>query len=162
MPAADNGYLAQSDMRELIQHALDLGWTLFAYEADIARSPIEIVAKGTTTREFTNWRELERRHQVVHISIHKTISAGKPNSSGMSTPTAQARRPTVCKASHAPIKDFHHRPFRLGSRSAVSCMPASLPREGLTGLWAGCAERHFCADRNGRRYGPKAEDTLDR
>lgn len=52
---------------QLIQRALDLGWTLFAYEADIARAPMEIVAKGTTTREFTNWRELEQARNLVAV-----------------------------------------------------------------------------------------------
>jgi len=34
-PDAADGYLAQPDMAELIQAALALGWTLWAYEADI-------------------------------------------------------------------------------------------------------------------------------
>jgi hypothetical protein len=36
---ADYGYLAQPDMRALMQAALDLGWTLVPYEADFSLQP---------------------------------------------------------------------------------------------------------------------------
>jgi hypothetical protein len=37
IPAGAGGYLAQPDMRELIGTALELGWTLWAYEAPVPR-----------------------------------------------------------------------------------------------------------------------------
>lgn len=48
-----NGYLNQPEMRALIQTALDLGWTLIAYEADMNQMP-----KGyPLSQQVTNWRE---------------------------------------------------------------------------------------------------------
>ena len=63
IPPTDAGYLAQPDMRRLIATALDLGWSLWAYEAII-----EITADTDQARlltmEFTNWRE---REQAGHL-----------------------------------------------------------------------------------------------
>jgi len=63
IPLADGGYLAQPDMRRLIATTLDLGWSLWAYEA-----VIEITADTDQaellTMEFTNWRE---REQAGHL-----------------------------------------------------------------------------------------------
>src|SRR6516164_6873461 len=59
VPSVPGGYLAQPDMRRLIGAALDLGWTLWAYEA-----VFEITADTDQDRllsmEFTNWREREQ------------------------------------------------------------------------------------------------------
>jgi len=46
IPSADNGYLAQPDMRGLIAAALELGWSLWAYEA------VFEVTTDTTRRSF--------------------------------------------------------------------------------------------------------------
>src|SRR6266849_955490 len=49
---ADYGYLAQPDMKALMQAALDLGWTLVPYEADFSLQP-----PGLSHRAENNWRE---------------------------------------------------------------------------------------------------------
>ena len=53
IPPASGGYLAQPDMRRLITAALELGWSLWAYEFDPApgTSQAEML-----TMEFTNRR----------------------------------------------------------------------------------------------------------
>jgi hypothetical protein len=63
-PAAADGYLAQPDMRRLITTALELGWTLWAYEADIrsASDPAQLL-----TQEFTNWREREQAQNLCQV-----------------------------------------------------------------------------------------------
>jgi hypothetical protein len=64
VPPVPGGYLAQPDMRRLITRALELGWTLWAYEADIqpAGDPAELL-----TLEFTNWREREQAQNLCQI-----------------------------------------------------------------------------------------------
>jgi len=49
-----DGYLGQPEMRALVSAALDLGWTLHAYEA-----PLDVMRQraGPETREDVNWRE---------------------------------------------------------------------------------------------------------
>jgi hypothetical protein len=71
-PDAAGGYLAQPDMRELIQTALALGWTLWRYEADIAHAPAALVEQGFMSQAFTNWRELEQARNLA------TVFAGLP------------------------------------------------------------------------------------
>jgi len=48
------GYLGQPEMRALVDAALDLGWTLHAYEADISQSP---AGDGPEDNAAVNWRE---------------------------------------------------------------------------------------------------------
>jgi hypothetical protein len=59
IPSDVEGYLAQPDMQRLITTALDLGWSLWVYEA-----LIEITADADRAEllsmEFTNWREREQ------------------------------------------------------------------------------------------------------
>ena len=64
VPPAVGGYLAQPDMRRLITTAVELGWTLWAYEADIepAGDPAQLL-----TLEFTNWREREQAQNLCQI-----------------------------------------------------------------------------------------------
>jgi hypothetical protein len=65
IPPATEGYLAQPDMRRLITTALELGWSLWAYEAvfDAARAdPSEL-----RTMEFTNWREREQARNLCQV-----------------------------------------------------------------------------------------------
>jgi hypothetical protein len=62
LPAVEGGYLAQPEMRELITVALELGWTLIAYEADIACKPEELASLGI---EETNWREGQQAHNLA-------------------------------------------------------------------------------------------------
>ena len=47
VPPVPGGYLAQPDMRRLITTAVELGWTLRAYEADI--QPVNDPAAATAT-----------------------------------------------------------------------------------------------------------------
>jgi hypothetical protein len=67
VPPADGGYLAQPEMRALIQTALEHGWTLWAYEADVRHSPPELDRVDRRSLEFTNWRELEQARQLASI-----------------------------------------------------------------------------------------------
>jgi hypothetical protein len=64
VPPVPGGYLAQPDMRRLITTALELGWTLWAYEADI--QPGDDPA-GLFTQEFTNWREREQAQNLCRV-----------------------------------------------------------------------------------------------
>ena len=64
IPSRDGGYLAQPDMRNLITAALELGWTLWAYEAsiDTSKSEAELLSL-----EFTNWREREQARNLCQV-----------------------------------------------------------------------------------------------
>ena len=64
LPAAEGGYLAQPDMRHLIAAALDLGWTLWAYEAiiDTGLDRAQLISM-----EFTNWREHEQARNLCEV-----------------------------------------------------------------------------------------------
>lgn len=64
VPRVPGGYPAQPDMRRLITTALELGWTLWAYEAEIqpAGDPADLL-----TLEFTNWREREQAQNLCQI-----------------------------------------------------------------------------------------------
>src|SRR5690349_16040877 len=75
------GYLAQPEMRSLIQAALDLGWTLWPYEAESWRwlaekygnsGPIDAATRlaheaELHSLEYTNWREAEQARNLVKI-----------------------------------------------------------------------------------------------
>ncbi len=67
IPPADGGYLAQPDMRGLIGAALELGWSLWAYEAVFEvtadTDPAELL-----TMEFTNWREREQAANLCQLT----------------------------------------------------------------------------------------------
>jgi hypothetical protein len=64
IPSIDGGYLAQPEMRRLIATALELGWTLWAYEAriDFRKSESERLSL-----EFTNWREREQAKNLCRL-----------------------------------------------------------------------------------------------
>jgi hypothetical protein len=64
LPAQAYGYLAQPDMRELITTALDLGWSLWAYEASIDpdADPGE-----RPSLESTNRREREQAQNLCEL-----------------------------------------------------------------------------------------------
>jgi hypothetical protein len=72
IPPSAGGYLAQPDMRRLITMALDLGWSLWAYEAviDQGKDQAELLSL-----EFTNWRE---REQASHLCQLLAAVAGEP------------------------------------------------------------------------------------
>ncbi len=66
IPPGHGGYLAQPEMRRLISTALELGWTLWAYDAVIQvtgdADPAELLSL-----EFTNWREREQAQNLCHL-----------------------------------------------------------------------------------------------
>jgi hypothetical protein len=66
-PDAADGYLAQPDMRELIQAALALGWMLWPYEADLDDTPAALVDQGLGSQAFTNWREAEQARNLAAV-----------------------------------------------------------------------------------------------
>ena len=67
IPPADGGYLAQPDMRRLIAAALELGWSLWAYEAVFEMTADTDPAKFRTM-EFTNWREREQAANLCRLT----------------------------------------------------------------------------------------------
>ena len=64
VPVMDGGYLAQPDMRRLITTALDLGWSLWAYEARIDSG---FDRTQLLSAEFTNWREREQASNLCQV-----------------------------------------------------------------------------------------------
>ncbi len=66
-PPDAGGYLAQLDMRDLIQAALGIGWTLWRYEADIDHAPAALVEQGLMSQAFTNWREVEQARNLAKV-----------------------------------------------------------------------------------------------
>lgn len=67
VPPAGGGYLAQPDMQRLIATALELGWSLWAYEAVFEMTADTDPAKFLTT-EFTNWREREQAANLCQLT----------------------------------------------------------------------------------------------
>jgi len=65
------GYLGQPEMIELIDAALDLGWTLHAYEADFTSSP---AGDGPEDNAAVNWREDQQARNLG------AVVAGLPES----------------------------------------------------------------------------------
>ncbi len=74
IPPADGGYLGQPDMRRLIATALELGWSLWAYEAVVEMTAATDRAKFRTM-EFTNWRE---REQAANLCRLTAAAPGEP------------------------------------------------------------------------------------
>lgn len=72
IPSRDSGYLAQPDMRRLITTALELGWSLWAYEASIdsRKSQADLLSL-----EVTNWRE---REQAKNLCQAVAAAPGDP------------------------------------------------------------------------------------
>ena len=66
VPEAKQGYLAQPEMRTLIQTALALGWTLISYEADFDKMPAEVAQKDMMSQDVTNWREEAQAQNIIH------------------------------------------------------------------------------------------------
>lgn len=64
IPAAAGGYLGQPEMRRLIRTALELGWSLWAYEASIDPGKDQAELR---TLEFTNWREREQARNLCQL-----------------------------------------------------------------------------------------------
>jgi hypothetical protein len=66
IPQVPGGYLAQPDMRALMTTALDLGWTLWAYDAVVEAPPGDDPARFRTP-EFINWREREQAQNLCRV-----------------------------------------------------------------------------------------------
>ena len=64
IPPRRGGYLAQPDMRRLITTALELGWSLWAYEA-VFETAARTDQAEMLSMEFTNWRDREQARQPV-------------------------------------------------------------------------------------------------
>lgn len=66
LPDDEFGYLAQPEMRAMIGAALDLGWTLWAYErqfdATSRRDPAHLLSM-----EHTNWRERQQAANLCRL-----------------------------------------------------------------------------------------------
>ena len=62
------GYLAQSDLRELMTAALGLGWSLVAYEADLSPGDSHLPATG-------NQRQAKQAHNLTTCFARLTVSA---------------------------------------------------------------------------------------
>jgi hypothetical protein len=67
MPEPGSGCLGQPDMRRLISVALELGWSLGAYEAVREAAPDTDPAKRLTM-EYTNWREREQASNLCRLT----------------------------------------------------------------------------------------------
>jgi hypothetical protein len=74
VPTDTEGYLAQPEMRRLIGTALDLGWSLWAYEAVFDVTP-DTDQEYLRSREFTNWRE---REQAANLGRLLEAAPGEP------------------------------------------------------------------------------------
>jgi hypothetical protein len=60
----DHGYLSQPEMRRLVAGALELGWNLHAYEAELDRRP---PALDPLSMEATNWRDDEQARNLAAL-----------------------------------------------------------------------------------------------
>jgi hypothetical protein len=74
LPDPDNGYLGQPEMRTLMATALDLGWSLWAYDVDLYAGPPPD-QDYLLSMEFTSQRE---REQAAHLSQLVAGAAGEP------------------------------------------------------------------------------------
>ena len=74
MSPDSGGYLAQPEMRRLTGTALNLGWTLWAYEAVIDVTP-DTDWEHLRSTEHTNWRE---REQAVNLCRLLEAAPGEP------------------------------------------------------------------------------------
>jgi len=66
IPPEQGGYLAQPDMRRLITAALELGWSLWAYEA-VFEAAADADPAEMLSMEFTNWREREQARNLCQV-----------------------------------------------------------------------------------------------
>lgn len=76
LPFGKTSYLAQPDMRTMIQAALDLGWTLLAYEAEFDKAPAETDARIEEERKQVDWRmgiawreQEEAQNLAAHVAV---------------------------------------------------------------------------------------------
>jgi hypothetical protein len=70
VPDLTDGYLGQPDMRALIGTAVELGWTLWAYEAVFewtADADTDADTNPHESTEFTNWREQQQAGNLAEL-----------------------------------------------------------------------------------------------
>jgi hypothetical protein len=101
-PEAAGGYLSQRDMRDLIQAALGLGWTLWRYEADIDHAPVALVEQGLMSQAFTNWREVEQAHNLAGVLAGLTLVTGCWSGAATVTPARWPRTTGLRWATNLP------------------------------------------------------------
>ncbi len=65
VPSDAGGYLAQPEMHAFIQTALNLGWTLIAYEADFSQE-----LSGLSQRQQDNWREEQQAQHLIDALVN--------------------------------------------------------------------------------------------
>jgi hypothetical protein len=103
-PPDHPGYLAQPEMRDLIAHALSLGWTLVPYEAELRNKPPGL---QPISEEETSWREDQQARNLTsafgalpenatmlvwcgyHHLAKRAVGTWRP----MGSPSARAQRP---------------------------------------------------------------------
>jgi hypothetical protein len=68
-PGQESPYLAQPEMRLLLDSARQLGFTLAGYEAEIDQAPAELL-RDTHALPFTNWRERRQAENLLGL-LHK-------------------------------------------------------------------------------------------
>jgi hypothetical protein len=66
IPSGWRGYLAQPDMRRLMTVALDLGWSLWAYEA-VMEAGADANQAEFLTLERINWRDREQARNLCRV-----------------------------------------------------------------------------------------------
>lgn len=71
VPPASSGYLAQNDLRALIGDALSLGWTLYAYEADLP-------ALRTAGTDLKSMASVNRREATQAANFAGLLAQGHP------------------------------------------------------------------------------------
>lgn len=74
LPDGVGGYLAQPEMRAMIGTALDLGWTLWAYEDQVEMTP-DTDQAWLLSMEYTNMRE---REQAANLCRLLEAAPGEP------------------------------------------------------------------------------------
>ncbi len=70
---------------------------LLLHPSSWACSTLRSLDSSVSARPSCDAQDLERLHQIVQTSAHTATSAGKPNSSGRSTPSANRTTATACK-----------------------------------------------------------------
>ena len=72
-----------------------LGWTLWAYEADIDHAPTAVVENGLGGLAFTNWREAEHARNLAAVlpglapSDRLLVWCGNSHASKAASPTGR-------------------------------------------------------------------------
>jgi hypothetical protein len=87
------GYLDQPEMRAMIGTALDLGWTLWAYEAQFDMTP-DTDRAWLRSMEFTNWRE---REQAANLGRLIDSAPGEPMLVWCGNSHASKHEPAGCE-----------------------------------------------------------------